>query len=202
MKVNALRKIQPYNSTDVLHLEGMGEARIAHVVTCGVMNLRFLQVEARLREPVKVSDMVVMQMRKNDVADLLGINLEKLQRVDRAAKKCSFSFRRHFGGEAAIDNECPLAGNGNPEKIIHRHRTVVRVTADEIVSPLRIAHRIANREQLIFWQSVGHDIPLLSCESLRDLIPAGRVRPPKFYLLHPQRYISALPARATRRTLS
>ncbi len=101
---------------------------------------------------MEVSDMVVMQMRKNNVLHLVGIDPEKLQCLNRTAQKRPLSFCRHLGRETTVDYECPLIGLGYPKKVVHWHGPFVGVTANEMVAPLRIPGRVAKGKQLVFRQ--------------------------------------------------
>src|SRR6188474_2753991 len=96
-------------------------------------------MESRVREPVEISDMVVMQMREDDILDRIHIDVERAERLHRTAQECPFPLPRYFRVEASVDDERTPSSFRHPHEIVHRHRAVVRIAADEMLAPLRLA---------------------------------------------------------------
>ena len=78
-----------------------------------------------------------------------GAHAEEIKRIDRIAQIGALALSRHFLGEAAVDDEAALVADREPAEIIHRHRPVMRIAADEIVLPAALAGRVAQRVDLI-----------------------------------------------------
>ena len=76
----------------------MRQPRIGHVVAGRVMHLRLLQVEARLGEAVEVADVVVMQVRQDDIGHLVGVDADELQSLDRIAQEIACAPGGDLGG--------------------------------------------------------------------------------------------------------
>jgi hypothetical protein len=91
---NALGVVEPHHADDVLHLEGMREARIAHVAPGRVVHLRLLQVELRRRKAVEIADMVVVQVGQDHVLHAVAVDADQLQRLDRIAQMRAPALRR------------------------------------------------------------------------------------------------------------
>src|SRR5262249_26272375 len=83
---DAPRKVEPHNADDVLDLEGVGEERMPHVPTGRVMQFDLLQVELRVRQPVEITDMVVMHVGEHDILDGAAVDADERERLDWAAQ--------------------------------------------------------------------------------------------------------------------
>ncbi len=70
---------------DVFDLEGMREARIAYVLADGSRRAALLQTESARWEAVEIADVIVVQMREDDVLDRIGIDAQQAQRFDRTS---------------------------------------------------------------------------------------------------------------------
>ena len=66
-------KIETHDADDVVHLEGTGEERVAHVAAGRVMQLDLLQMKLRCRKAVECSDMIVMHMGQDHIGDRIAI---------------------------------------------------------------------------------------------------------------------------------
>jgi hypothetical protein len=51
-----------------------------------------------------------------------------------------------LGGKAGVDDKAALASDRGPDEIIHRHRPVMRVAADEMVAAPCLTLGVADRE--------------------------------------------------------
>ena len=132
----------------------MREPRVAHVAPGRVVHLRLLQVELRRREAVEIADMVVVQVRQDHVLHRIAVDADQLQRLDRIAQMRAPALLRDLRGEARVDDEGALGPFRDPEEVVHRHRRIVRIAADEMIRTPRLAHRVADREQLVLGQLV------------------------------------------------
>ena len=117
-----------------------------HVLAGRVGELGLLQVKSRFRKPVEIADVVVVKMGENDVVDFFGGDAEQSESLDGIAEIGPLSPRRDLGGEAAVDDEPALRADDEPTEIVHRHRTVVRVAANEMILSAPLARRIAQRK--------------------------------------------------------
>ena len=104
----------------------------------------------------KFPDMVVMQMSEDNVLDRRYIDVERAERLHRTAQERPLPLLRYFRVEASVDDEGAAASPRQPHEIVHRHRAVVRIAADEMIAAPRIAGGIADGEQLVFL--IGHAI--------------------------------------------
>jgi hypothetical protein len=113
-------------------------------------------MEARVRKPVEIPHVVVMQMREDNVFDISRIDTEPTQRLHRTAQECPLPPLCYVGIESSVDDESAAASSRHPHEIVHRHRAVVRIAADEMIAAPRIAGGIADGKELVFL--VGHAI--------------------------------------------
>src|SRR3981189_3557556 len=127
----------------------MRQPRILHVAAGGIGQFALLQMKPRSREAVEIAGMVVMQVREDDILDRIGIDAERTQRLDRRAEEVALAFLRYPGIEAGVDGEGAAAAPRHPDEIIHRHRTVMRVAADEMIAAPRLAGSIADGKELV-----------------------------------------------------
>ena len=108
-----------------------------------------LKVKARLGKSIEVADVIVVEVGDDDVFDVGGAHPQELERVNRIAQIGALALRRHFLGESAVDDEAALVADREPAEVIHGHRPVMRIAADEIVLSAALAGRIAQRINLI-----------------------------------------------------
>ena len=113
-------------------------------------------MELRVRKPVEISHMVVMQMREDDIFDLVRTDVERTKRLHRATQERPLSLLGYFRVESGINDKGATSSSCQPHEIVHRHRAVVRIAADEMIAAPRIAGCIADGEELVFL--IGHAI--------------------------------------------
>ena len=116
---------------------------IAHVLAGGVGHLALLQVEARVRELVEVADVIVVHVGEDHVAHGAGIDAEQGQALGRAAQESALALLGHLGREAGIDHVGAGRADRQPGVVVHRHGPVVRIAADEVIAPPRLARGVA-----------------------------------------------------------
>src|SRR5215208_3315974 len=148
--------VEPHDSADVLDLERMRQPRISHEAPRGIRKLAFLEMESRVRKPVEISHMVVMQMREDDIFDRIHIDVERAERLHGTAQERPLPLLRYLRVETGVDDEGTPSSFRHPHEVVHRHRPVVRVAADEMVAAPCLAGGVADGEELVFL--VGHAI--------------------------------------------
>ncbi len=62
-------------------------------------------MESRVRKPVEIARMVVMQMGEDDILDRVRIDVERAERLHRTAQERPFPLVRYFRVEAGVDDE-------------------------------------------------------------------------------------------------
>ena len=73
------------------------------VTPSGKGEFAFLQVKPRVRQLVKIADVIVVQMRQNHIGHSIGVDIEHSQAVDRTAEEGALPTCRGFCGKAGID---------------------------------------------------------------------------------------------------
>src|SRR6185436_9909555 len=134
----------------------MRQPRISHKAPRGIRKLALLEMETRIRESVEITRMIVMQMREDDILDIIRTDIERTKRLHRATQKRPLSLSGYFRVETGIDDKGATSSPCQPHEIIHRHRAVVRIAADEMLAPPRLAGGIADGKELVFL--LGHAI--------------------------------------------
>jgi hypothetical protein len=134
----------------------MRQPRILHVAAGGIGQFALLQMKACLRETVEIADMVVVQVGEDDLLDRIHVDAEQAQRLDRIAQEGALALSRDLRLEAGVDDEGAAAAAGHPDEIIHWHRTVMRVAADEVIAAPRVTGGIADGKQLVV--RFGHGV--------------------------------------------
>ena len=150
MEPDPAGEIQPHDADHVLDLERMGEERMAHVMPGRVVQLGLLQMKLRLGKAVEGADVVVVHVGQDHVGDRVAVEPDHRQRLGRAAQMPPAARGGDLGGKAGVDHKAALGPDRRPDEIIHRHRPVMRVAADEMVAAARVALGIADRIELVF----------------------------------------------------
>ena len=138
-----------HHAHDILHLIRAAEAGAAHVAAGGVAHFQFLEMERRLREEIEIADMVVMQVRDDDVLHLRRVDAEQLQAARGTAQMLATALGGHGGGEAGVDDDLAALAADQPDEVVERHRPVVRITADEVFRRAPIVMRVLERVNLV-----------------------------------------------------
>ena len=74
----------------------------------------------------------------------------------RTAQVPPSACRGDLGGEAGIDHETTLWRDRRPDEIVHWHRPVMRIPADEVIGAPGIALGVADCVKLIFRKMAVH----------------------------------------------
>src|ERR1700722_13643510 len=132
----------------------MRQPGVAHVASGRVGQFPLLEMKPRLRKTVEIADMVVMQMGEDDVFNFIRVDAEGGQPLDRIAQEGALAPRRYLGVETGIDDEGAPAALRHPDEIIHRHWSVMRIAADEMIAAPRLTGGVTDRKQLVIGR--GH----------------------------------------------
>jgi hypothetical protein len=149
------REVQPYEADDILDFESPCEVLVPHVAAGRVVQLGFLQMKLRRREALEGAGVVVVQMGQDNILYRAGINSDQRQRRRRTAQMPTSTRCRHFRGKAGIDDKGAVRRSRYPDEIVHWHRAIVRITADEVIGASGIALGVADRVELVFRRRVS-----------------------------------------------
>ena len=116
-----------------------------HVATGRERHLALLDVEPCVREVVEAARVVVVEVREDDVGDGRGIDIDGSESLGRGAQELAPACRRVSGAEPRVDDPGRMLPYDRPHEVVHRHRRVVRVAADEVLGPARVAFRVLHR---------------------------------------------------------
>ena len=152
VELDAAREIQPDDPDHVLDLERVREMRVSHMAAGRVVELRLLQVELRGRKPVIGADVVIMHVGQDHVLHRLRIDPDERQRPGRAAQMAAAARCGNLRGEAGVDHHRAVRRDRHPHEVVHRHRAVMRVAADEMIGAPGIALGVADRVELVFGE--------------------------------------------------
>ncbi len=134
---------------DILDVEGVADAGLAHVPAGREAHLRLLKVEAGLREEIEIAGMVIVEMRDDHVLHRPGIDAELAQCGLDGADQGAATLGSALWGEAGVDHDDPPAAPHDPDEIVHGHGRVVRIgRADEVLEGPALMHGIAQGEDL------------------------------------------------------
>src|SRR5437763_12265442 len=143
----------------------MRQPRISHEASRSIGKFALMEMESRLWKPVEITHMVIVQVCQDNILDLVRIDIERSERLHRAPQKRPLSPLRHFRVEASIDDKAAASALGQPHEIVHRHRTVMWIAADEMLAALRLAGGVADRKQFVFL--LGHHFTSTSLNASR-----------------------------------
>ena len=104
-----------------------------------------------------------------------GIDAQQGQSVARRAQEGALALARHGLAEACVDDEGSLGIADQPDEVIHRHRSIVRIAADEVGAARAPAGRILDGIDFVGFPA--HRGPRRDWRTPRRLAAAGRERP-------------------------
>ena len=123
---------------------------MAHLAPGGERHLAVLQVEAGVREQPEVADMVVVQVRDDDVPHARRLDAEDRQGLDRRSEEAAAAPHAHLGAEAGVDDADSINADRHPDEVVHVDAAVVRIGADEEIAALPgVELGVLDRVQLI-----------------------------------------------------
>src|SRR6266540_616199 len=96
-------EVKSHHADDVLLFEAMAEVGVPHIAPGGKGEFALLEVEVCVRQLVKIANMIVVQVRQNDIADRVRVNIELPQALDWTAQECTFPASSGFRSEAGVN---------------------------------------------------------------------------------------------------
>ena len=134
---------------DVVARERVAERGSGHVPAGGVRHLTVLDMEAGPGELLEPADVVVVEVGEDHIGDLVRVHAHGRQRLARRAHETASPAVRVVLAEPGVDDPRRLRGHRHPDEVVHRHRHVVRIAAEEVLRPPRIALRVLHREDAV-----------------------------------------------------
>ena len=109
-------------------------------------------------EILKRADVIVMQMRDHHVFDFGRFTTHQRKTLGGRADKFTLALLGHGLGKAGIDDDFAPVATQQPDKVIHRHRRVVRVAADKVYRTQGVAAGVFDGVDFVVGES--HGVPL------------------------------------------
>jgi hypothetical protein len=134
---------------DVLGGEGLAEFGVAHAAARAERQLALLDVEACPRKEIVVPGVIVVQVRQDDVLDQPGLDADPVEPVLSGPHDRPAALRGHAPVEARIDHDRSSAAADHPDEVVDRHRAVVDVPADEVLTRRPVMIRVLDRVDLV-----------------------------------------------------
>jgi hypothetical protein len=100
--------------------------------------------------------MIIMHVSEDHIGDGIVVEPYERQRLRRTAQMPPSARCGDLGGKAGIDHVTPLRPDRRPDEIVHRHRSVMRIAADEVIGTPGIALGIADRVERVFGKMAVH----------------------------------------------
>ena len=125
--------------------EPVALCRLGHVTTRRERHLAVLHVEPGVREVVEPAGVVVVEVGEDDVADRLGVDVHRGEGLGSGAKEPTLASGCVEGAEPGVDDPGAAIADDRPDEVVHRHRGIVCVAADEVLGPARVALRVLHR---------------------------------------------------------
>ena len=94
---------------------------------------------------VEAARVVVVGMRQDHVGDGTGVDTDRRQRLGRGAQEAPVAARRVERAEAGVDDPGLVVADDRPHEVVHRHRSVVRIAAEEVLAAPGVALRVLHR---------------------------------------------------------
>ena len=155
VEVNAILEDQLHHAHHVVDFVAVIEAAVAHVAAGREAHLRILEMEPRGGEIEERADMVVVHMGDDDVLHGRGIDAQQGQSRARAAQEGALALSGHGFVEAGVDDEGPLGIADQPDEVVHRHRRIVRIAADEVGAARAVASRVLDGIDFVGFPAHG-----------------------------------------------
>ena len=89
-------------------------------------------------------------MGEDHVLDRIAVDADQRQRLNRAAQVPSPARYGDLRGKAGIDDDGMMRRDRDPNEIVHRHRAVMRIAADEMVGAPGVALGVTDRVEFVF----------------------------------------------------
>ena len=157
VKLHTARKHFAHHRDDVVDFERDAHHLMRHVPSCRIRDFGVLQMERRLRKNVVVAAMIVVQVRDDDVPNLVRLHANRLQPLgDRPDNRASALFR-HRLVETGVHHERAVRAADHPDEIRERLEDVVRIAEQKVFRRLPVVVRVTDGENLVnVSEHVGH----------------------------------------------
>src|SRR5262245_52739093 len=160
MESDAARVHVAHHAHDVLDVEGVTHRLVAHAAPRRVLHLEVLQMKGRARKQIEVTDVIVMQVRDDDVLHALRFDAHQRKRILDRAHELALAAGSRGGVESRINDEFPFRAAHEPDEVVERHRSVMRVAAKEILAGGTRVVRVLDRVDFVRWRA--HSIVILA----------------------------------------
>lgn len=121
--------------------------------------------------------MVVMHVSDNDVLDRVRVDTDALEALAGRSQELAPAPRAHRLIEAGIDNERSAIPSNDPDKVVERHRPIMRVAAEEVfLTRCRRVVRIADSVNFVRFEAFHTSLLKNSCRPLRGHVRGLDVR--------------------------
>ena len=118
MKGHPLAVDVAHHQRHMIRRKRMPQGAVAHAAPGGIAHLAVLQMKPRIGEAVEIAGVIVMQMGDDHVADIVGLDAERRQRVDRIERELAAARLRLRRVEAGIDQDVAPLPADQPDEVI------------------------------------------------------------------------------------
>ena len=131
---------------------------VTHTSPRSESDLAILDVVTSGWKSIEIAAMIVMQMRQDNVAHLIRIDVEQPKRIDRTAKMLSLAPDGRLFGESCVDDEHAIAAPHHPDEIVEVGPILVRIGQDVALSWMAISQMtVTNRKNFEWFHSSRMD---------------------------------------------
>src|ERR1051326_3315873 len=101
-----------------------------------------------------IAGVVVMHMADDHVLDSVGLHPDRHQPIARRPQKLPPAFLRHRLVKTGIEDNRAISPNDRPDKVVERHRPIMRIATEKILARAAIVMRVADGVDLV--SGAGH----------------------------------------------
>ncbi len=175
VEAHAAGEQPPHHAGDVVGHEAVAKVVVDHAAAGAELHLAVLDVECRVRKQVEIAGMVVVHVGDDYVLDLRRIDTEPCEAVGGRAQQFAPAQPCLLGAEAGIDYERAAAAAHRPDEIIERHRRIVRIATEEVLSGTAVVPRIADGVDFV-ERRFGHGLGSRERRHSTPIVAVGRAR--------------------------
>jgi hypothetical protein len=118
MEGHPLAEDVTHHQRHVIHRKRMPQGAVAHAAPGGIAHLAVLQMKPGIGEAIEIAGVIVVQMGDDDVPDVVSLDPEGRQRIDRIERELATARLRLRRVETGIDqNVAPLPAD-QPDEVI------------------------------------------------------------------------------------
>src|SRR5262245_31348157 len=153
VEFDAASKHFAHHRHHIIRFERMPDLVVTHGAPGRVFHLPILEMVAGARKQVVVAAVVVMQVADDDGLDRCRIDTDRLEAIRHRFHSLPSAPCADRLVEAGINQNGSRLANDCPDKIVERHRNVVRIAADKVVRRLARVMPVADGVDFI---RIGH----------------------------------------------